>query len=305
MLLPHLKGKISFGTIVNQTALSANHVKTKLGFLRADTHPGELWKEQGSSAVLIATRHHLHAPMVIAALKANRHIFVEKPLCLTRQELSDIDLAWSQSKGSLQVGFNRRFSPATVQLKRLMMEAPGPKSITCRINAGKLDPKSWYSNLAESGGRILGEACHFFDLFCYLTGTAPVRVFAQPTWPTAGQTPFADSFAAQIEFADGSCGQLVYTAEGDTSYPKEMITVYGAGFVSEIDNFQALIVNRSRKQKRTSCSSKGHAEQMAAWVDFLAAKTVHPLPYEQSRQSMILTFAALDSMQQGKSVPCQ
>ena len=251
---------------------------------------------------LIATRHHLHAPLVTTALNANRHVFVEKPLCLSREELVRIDAALVKSQGSVTVGFNRRFAPASVELKRQLAASAGPKSATFRVLAGKLDPQHWYANYAESGGRVLGEACHFLDYFCFLFGSKPVRVLAQTTWPASGRVPFPDSVTAQVEFADGSCGQLIYSAEGDTIFPKETLTVFGAGTVAELTNFQKLVVHRGRKEKTFSYNSKGHAEEMAAWLEFLRGQSEPPLPYAQTRQSMLLTFAVLESIQQAKSV---
>jgi predicted dehydrogenase/NADPH:quinone reductase-like Zn-dependent oxidoreductase len=304
MLLPHLVGKVSLGTVVNATALSANHVKAKFGFANAATEAGNLWtdKSAGPSAVLIATRHHLHAPLVKEALLANRHVFVEKPLCLTREELAGIDAALAKSSGSVQVGFNRRFAGASVELKKLVQASPGPKSASFRVVPGKLDPGHWYANYAESGGRVLGEACHFFDYLCFLFDAPPVRVFAQTTWPASGRLPFPDSVAAQVEFADGSAGQVIYTAEGDSTWPKEQCTVYGAGFTAEITNFQELVVHRGRKRSKQTFNGKGHAEQMSAWASFLRGEAEQPLPYAQARTSMLLTFAALESIQNGKAL---
>jgi predicted dehydrogenase/threonine dehydrogenase-like Zn-dependent dehydrogenase len=304
MLLPHLQGKIPFGTVVNNTALSANHVKGKFGFAEAATDANAVLGAPGSApvAVLIATRHHLHAPLVMQALKANRHVFVEKPLCLAREELAGIDEVLAKGSGSVQVGFNRRFAPATVELKKLLSAAPGPKSASFRVVPGKLDPTHWSANYAESGGRVLGEACHFLDYLCFLLDSKPVRVLAQTTWPASGRLPFPDSVTAQVEFADGSCGQLIYNGEADSSWPKEQCTVYGAGLVVETVNFQELIVHRNRKQSRGRFDGKGHAEQMAAWAAFLRGEAEHPLPYEQARQSMVLTFAVLESIQAGRSV---
>jgi hypothetical protein len=108
--------------------------------------------------------------------------------------------------------------------------------------------------------------------------------------------------AAQIEFADGSTGQLLYSAEGDPKYPKEMFTIYAAGFVGEISNYQELIVHRGRQKQEFKYSSKGHAEQMAAWQSFLRGEADHPFPYADSRRSMLLTFAVLESIQQGGAV---
>jgi predicted dehydrogenase/threonine dehydrogenase-like Zn-dependent dehydrogenase len=302
MLLPHLKGRTPFGTVVNQTSLSANHVMTSFGFLNAATTADDALAATGNRAVIISTRHHLHSELVLAALKSNRHIFVEKPLCLRREELEAIHKAVAESKGSLQIGFNRRHAPASIELKRILAATPGPKTASIRVNAGRLDPSHWYANHAESGGRVLGEACHFFDYFCFLFGSRPVRVFAQTLGKSDGALPFPDSIAAQIEFADGSAGQLVYTGEGDTSYPKEKITVYGAGLVAEIENFQKLITHRGRAISKSSFSSKGHAEQMLGWASFLAGQGPHLFPWQQGHQSMHLTFAAMESIQAGRAL---
>jgi predicted dehydrogenase/threonine dehydrogenase-like Zn-dependent dehydrogenase len=303
MLLPHLKEKLSFGTIVNQTALSAKHVQTKFGFEKAATDSAELLQNgDASAAVLIATRHHLHAPLTRLALERNRHIFVEKPLCLSLEELREIDAAYEKSQATVQVGFNRRFAPASTELKQALAACPGPKSASFRVNAGKLDPQHWYTNFAESGGRVLGEACHFLDYFCFIFNSDPVRVFAQTTWPAAGRQPYPDSVAAQIEFADGSTGQLLYSAEGDPKFPKEMFSLYAAGLVAEITNYQELTLYRGRQKKHLSYNSKGHAEQMTAWQGFLRGERDHPFPYADARRSMLLTFAVLESIQAGGAV---
>ncbi len=302
MLLPHLKDIVPFGSVVNNTALSANHARKKFGFAQAMTDHHSLLADDAEAAVLIATRHHLHAPLVSAALAANRHIFVEKPLCLTPVELQDITSGMLNSRGTLQVGFNRRFAGAAVQLQSLLRSTPGPKTVSYRVMAGALDPASWYANHAESGGRVLGEACHFFDFMCFLLEAPPVRVTAQTSWPATGRLPFPDSVTAQVEFADGSSGQLVYSAEGDSSWPKETCTVFGAGLTAEIINFQKLTVSKHRRRTTKDFKGKGHAEQMRAWAKFLRGESVHPVPFAQIRTSMLLTFAALEAIQCGRAV---
>jgi predicted dehydrogenase/threonine dehydrogenase-like Zn-dependent dehydrogenase len=302
MLLPHLKGRIALGTVVNHTALSANHVQSKFGFRHAATDYTEVLSGDDAAAVLIATRHHLHGPLVKAALLANRHVFVEKPLCLTREELEDIDGALAGSQGSLQVGFNRRFAPATVELKRRIARSPGPKTATYRVLAGRLDAQHWYANYAESGGRILGEACHFFDFLTFLFDAKPVRVAAEMISPATDHLPFPDGVAAQLTFADGSCAHLIYTADGDPGVPKETLTVIAADIVAELTNFQKLVFYSGHRRKSFSYTSKGHAEQMKAWVAFIKGEADHPQQYEQSRTSMLLTFAALDSIYQRATV---
>jgi predicted dehydrogenase len=302
MLLPHLKEKIAFGTVVNQTALSANHVKNKFSFKNAATNPADIFQQKEPGAVLIATRHHLHAALTQSALAANRHVFVEKPLCLTRDELARIDQTLQASQGTIQVGFNRRFAPASIELKKVLTQTSGAKSASFRIFAGKLDPQHWFANTAESGGRVLGEACHFLDYFCFLFDSKPVRITAQNIGPISERLKTADSVSVLVEFADGSSGQLIYSGEGDPSFPKEALSVYGPGFVAEIFNFQKLIIHRNRKKTAYSYNSKGHAEEMAAWLKFLQAQGEHPLPYEQARTSTLLTFAVLEALQQGRTI---
>lgn len=315
MLLPHVKDKIALGTIVNATGLSARHVKEKFGFANAEADAGKVFGGEAgsqagghsgqagrlpygqSSAVMIGTRHHLHAPLVLKGLAANRHVFVEKPLCLTREELAQIDEAMAASSGSVMVGFNRRFAPATVAMMEALKAAPGPKTLAFHVNAGVLAPDHWYANIAESGGRVLGEACHFFDFACHVLGK-PVKATAQ----TVGRPQVPDSVTAQIEFADGSSAQVIYSAEGDSAFPKETFRVFASGLVVECENFMRLSIFRKRKNGVTKFSSKGHAEEMAAWLTFIQGKAAHPLSYEQARQSMRLTFAVLESIREGRSI---
>jgi predicted dehydrogenase/threonine dehydrogenase-like Zn-dependent dehydrogenase len=301
MLLPHLKDKIALGTIVNGTGLSARHVKEKFGFANAETDSAKVFEHAGG-ALMIGTRHHLHAPLVLKGLQADKHVFVEKPLCLTRDELGKIDEVMQTSQGSVMVGFNRRFAPATVELARLLKGVPGPKSMAYHVFAGPLAPDHWYANLEESGGRVLGEACHMIDFACFVLDAKPVGVAAQTVWPAKGRNAFPDSVTAQVEFSDGSSFQLIYSAEGDFAFPKESFRVFGSGVVAECENFMKLSVFQKRKTKVLKFTSKGHAEEMSAWLAFLKGEAPHPMPYEQSRQSMMLTFAVMDAIREHRSV---
>lgn len=303
MLLPHLKGKVRLRTVVTQTGLNARHVQKTFGFESATTDSVSLFEKPEASGALIAVRHNLHATLALSALKADRHVFIEKPLCLTREELQQIDEAYLKSGGSLQVGFNRRFAPVSQTLKHALSSIVGPKSVSIRVMAGKLDPEHWYANFEESGGRVLGEACHFFDYLRFIIGSPAISVTAQTAWPTEGRLPFPDSVTAQVSFEDGSSGQLIYSAEGAVKYPKEKMTVYAAGLTAEVENFQKLSIYRQRKISQEKSLSKGHPEQMQSWVRFLNGKQPSiELPYEEAKQSMELTFAAVDSIQKGRAV---
>jgi predicted dehydrogenase len=189
-----------------------------------------------------------------------------------------------------------------VELKKLINATPGPKSQAYHVFAGPLAPDHWYANLEESGGRVLGEACHMLDFACFVLEAKPVRVTAQTVWPAQGRNAFPDSVTAQVEFSDGSSFQLIYSAEGDFAFPKETFRVFGSGLVAECENFMKLSIFQKRKETVKKFSSKGHAEEMAAWLVFLKGEAAHPMPYAQSRQSMMLTFAVLEAIRERRSI---
>jgi predicted dehydrogenase len=148
---------------------------------------------------------------------------------------------------------------------------------------------------------VLGEACHFFDFACHLLGR-PRAVSAQPIGPASGPASVPDSVAAQVEFADGSSAQVLYSAAGDPSFPKESFRVFGTGLVVECENFQSLTVHRRRRSQTRKFGSKGHREEMEAWLAFLQGTAEHPLPYDEARRSMLLTFAVLDSIREHRTI---
>lgn len=303
MLLPHLRGKIPFGLVANQTALSSRHVARKFGFREAVGGSGEVLAAGNDAAILIATRHHLHAPLVSEALAAEAQVFVEKPLCLTPDELNSIaELSSQHPAASVQIGFNRRFAPAANALRERFDSVPGPKSIRYAVHAGELRPDHWYANYSESGGRILGEACHFFDFFRWFLQDEPASVSAECIGEIGVQPAFPDRVVVQIRFRRGSVAQLLYTSDGDPAYPKETCEVTAAGVVGIIEDFQRVRVWHRRELTEGRYHSKGHAEQMKAWVAFLSGEAPHPLPLSDSIRSMQLTFAVLESVRSGATV---
>ena len=160
------------------------------------------------------------------------------------------------------------------------------------VCAGVLAADHWYADPVQ-GGRIVSEACHMLDFACFVLGK-PMRVSAQK----AG----VDSVSAQVEFADGSTFQLIYSAEGDSAFPKESIRVFANGLVAECENFMKLTVWKNRKAKVSKHASKGHAEEMAAWLGFLKDGKPQPLPDVQSRQSMRLTFAVVGAIRENRII---
>lgn len=242
VLIPAFKAVgASLHTVVSGGGVSAVHFGKKFGFAHAATEATAVLNHPEIDTVVIATRHDAHAGQVLAALRAGKHVFCEKPLCLTLEELAEIEAeAASRPEQLLTVGFNRRFAPQVIQMKALLAAVDVPKSVIITVNAGDIPADHWTQDPAVGGGRIIGEACHFIDLARHLIGheiTAcrPVALGRHPA--VAVQD---DKVSMTIEFADGSVATIHYLANGDKGFPKERIEVFAAGRVLQLDNFLKL-----------------------------------------------------------------
>lgn len=227
-------------TIVSTAGVSAAHYGRKYGFARASTNALEAIEDRALDAVVIATRHDSHARYVLQALRAGKHVFVEKPLCLTLEDLVEIDREAAARPGQLlMVGFNRRFSPLVLRMRDLLQSIAEPKTFAVTVNAGHIPREHWIQNPSIGGGRIIGEGCHFVDLLRCLTGYPIVRHAAHATGG-AEQCAIPDTATLTLEFADGSLGTIHYLSRGHKSFPKERIEVFCAGKILQLDNFRAL-----------------------------------------------------------------
>jgi predicted dehydrogenase len=188
-----------------------------------------------TTTVVIATRHDTHGRFVVESLRAGKHVFVEKPLCRTWEELEAIDGALRSAPGMLMVGFNRRFAPPVQKMKALLGQVVEPKAFVVTVNAGAVPEDHWLLDPEVGGGRILGEACHFIDLLRYLAGT-PVEQWARFDLGRHG----AETVTLQLGFTDGSIGTIHYFANGARMFPKERLEVFCAGRVLQLDNFRRL-----------------------------------------------------------------
>lgn len=242
VLIPAFKAAgAKLAVLVSSGGVSAVHWGKKFGFREAATESVGVLENREIDTVVIATRHDAHAGQVLAALRAGKHVFCEKPLCLTLEELAEIEAeAASRPEQLLTVGFNRRFAPQVIQMKALLAAVDVPKSVIITVNAGDIPADHWTQDPAVGGGRIIGEACHFIDLARHLIGheiTAcrPVALGRHPA--VAVQD---DKVSMTIEFADGSVATIHYLANGDKGFPKERIEVFAAGRVLQLDNFLKL-----------------------------------------------------------------
>ena len=241
------------------TALQAQR---RFGFDRIGTDPDVVFTDPDVHLVFIATRHDSHADLVVRALEAGKHVFVEKPLAINEEQLARVERAASTAPGILMVGFNRRYSPHARALREAFA-GRGPLMMTYRVNAGPLPPGHWLNDPQVGGGRIIGEACHFIDLMSFLTGDAGVLSVVGHGLGSGS----AENFGVTLNFADGSVGQLLYTARGSPSLSKERLEVHGGGASAVMDDFRSTLINIGRRTTRIRGARKGHVEGLAACLD--------------------------------------
>jgi predicted dehydrogenase/threonine dehydrogenase-like Zn-dependent dehydrogenase len=221
--------------VASAGGLSSVHAARRFGFELATTDVPALLANDGIDAVVISTRHDSHCSLVLQAKSAGKHVFVEKPLCLTLDELARIEQAWADPATILMVGFNRRFAPHVRRMRSLLDTAPGPKSFVVTVNAGAVPGSHWTQDEASGGGRLIGECCHFVDLLRYLAA-AGIADFGVAHLGTAER----DSAVVTLRFEDGSIGSINYFANGSKKFPKERVEVFAAGRVLQLDNFRHL-----------------------------------------------------------------
>jgi polar amino acid transport system substrate-binding protein len=293
-LLPHLKDNQAVELVAVATAHghTAQDAARKFGFAESSTDAEALMADERIDAVFIATRHERHAPLARLALEKGKHVFVEKPLALTPEQLADLLPVMRAARGVVQVGFNRRFSPLAVALKRSLSGSRAPTQITYRVNAGPLPADHWLVDPAQGGGRMVGEGCHFLDLMQFLTDEQPLRVSALSFGGDAlGCTSLL------VELSGGSCGTLVYQANSSPRIAKERIEASRGGRAGVIDDWRRLELfeGRRRTVSRARGQAKGHAEEIAAFLAAVAAGEP-AIPLESQVLTTAAIFAALRSI---------
>jgi predicted dehydrogenase/threonine dehydrogenase-like Zn-dependent dehydrogenase len=223
-------------TLASAGGVSSVHSGRKFGFEQATTDTEALLRDEATNIVVVSTRHDSHARYVLAARAQGKHVFVEKPLCLTHDELQQIEQAYAGANAPLlMVGLNRRFAPQVQRMQALLAGAPGPKAFVMTVNAGAIPANHWTQDREAGGGRLIGEGCHFIDLLRFLAASpierSDVAVMGDAT---------RDSITITLGFADGSIGTVHYLANGVKSFPKERLEVFAAGRVLQLDNFRRL-----------------------------------------------------------------
>ena len=298
MHLPNLRNlpeHFHLQAVMSRTGHSAANLSKQFGANYSTTEFSEVLGDPEVDAVLISTRHNLHASMCLQALQAGKHVLVEKPLALTQADLLAIEgfyhsVAAGTKAPVLLTGFNRRFSPVAQRLKQLVAGRTNPMILNYRMNAGYIPLDSWV-HTAEGGGRNMGEACHIYDLFTFLTGAKIVEVTAQAIKPASGYYSHTDNFVTNLRFEDGSVGSLTYTALGSKDYPKEKLDVYMDGKVLAMDDYLELTVTGARQKGVSSrLQQKGHSEELQAFAQCIRQGGDWPIPLWEQIQATDISF---------------
>lgn len=274
-------------SLATSGGLSAAHYGRKYGFQNASSDADAVVTDPAIDAVAICTRHDSHARFVTTALAAGKDVFVEKPLCLTMDELQTIrgTLLKADEGGvapRLMVGFNRRFAPHVVKMKSLLTSVEGPKSLVMTVNAGAIPLESWTQDPAVGGGRLLGEACHFIDLLMFLAGS-PIKSFDVAALDETNGPPRSDNASITLRFEDGSVGTVHYLACGHKAVAKERLEVFCAGRVLQLDNFRQLRGYgwKGFTKSRLWRQDKGQSACVAAFIKAFRDGAPAPIPLDE------------------------
>lgn len=300
-MLPAIKSSgATLRGIASPSGTRAKSAAERFGFAFASSNAEEVLCDAGTSTVVILTRHDLHAGQVCAALSAGKNVLVEKPLCLSFEELERIEAERHGAKGILAVGFNRRFAPLTAALKDAFNGSSGPKALQIRVNAGALPAGHWAADPAQ-GGRLVGEGCHFIHWANFVVGSAPVTVDARALGRKTGE----QDWTLRLVYSDGSAADILYTSEGDGALGKERYEVHAGGVSAVLEDFRSLLVCRGGKQRKTggwAPADKGHEAQWSAFYAAVRAGGASPVPWAEIAGAMRATLAARESLRLGAPV---
>ncbi len=301
--LPALKKctkPISLLSIASGSGSSARHAAEKFGFEKVDTSGNAILDDPAINTIVLLTRHHLHGTQVLRAIQNGKNVYCEKPLALTIEELEAIYQAVQRkSDPILTVGYNRRFSPMGKKLFEFFSDCQEPVAMHYTINAGYIPPNHWTQDPAIGGRRIIGECCHFIDVLQFISQSHPTSVYSIAL-PDNGRYN-QDNVSLQIKFTNGSIGTISYLANGEKSYPKERLEVFGAGKIAVLDDFRTLETwdkGNHHRMKSVLRQDKGHAASWQMFINTITDGSDWPIPMEDLFYTTLASFAAVHSIQE-------
>lgn len=298
--LPRHDADVTCKAVMTQFGTTSKRVAERFGFELCTDSDDDILKDPDINAVFIATRHDSHGQYVRRCLEADKHVFVEKPLCINVEELTAIREAHdAHPHRQLAVGFNRRFAPLARELKGRL--PGGPVSMLYRINAGAIPTDSWIQDQQIGGGRILGEVCHFIDFLVWICGSTPTEVFASALPDPYGLN---DTVSINLSFANGSIGTVSYFANGAKDLPKEYIEVFSSGTTGVITDFKEMTLHGTGKpvRRRLLNQDKGQSQMIREFLRQLRQGDGPLIPPNEVFAVTEACFAVLDSIRTRKPV---
>jgi len=287
-----LRNDFELHCVATRTGSTAKAISDQYNAVFSTTDYEKLLQTPEVDLVLIATRHDLHARIALEALQAGKNVLVEKPLALAEEELVTIsDFFAGQTEAPLLcTGFNRRFSPAMRAVKDMLRNSTTPLIANYRMNAGYIPLTHWVHG-PEGGGRNIGEACHIYDVFNFLTGSRVRSIDARSITPRGKQWSRNDNFVAVISYEDGSLCTLIYTAQGHSSFPKEQMEIFTDGMVISMTEFKSVsITGTKRAGWKSDSAQKGQLEELKAIAETLRRGGAWPISLEQQIQATRMSF---------------
>jgi len=275
-------------SLCSSGGVSSVHAGNKFGFQNATTDPEALISDESVDTVVIASRHDSHAAYAASAIRQGKHVFVEKPLAIQREQMTEVTDAYAEAKErgivpALMVGYNRRFSPLITKMKSLLDAKPDPKVFVVTMNAGAIPEDHWVHDPVEGGGRIIGEACHYVDLLRFLVGARITGVQATQMGAAPGVVIREDKATITLSFEDGSFGTIHYLANGHQSFPKERVEVFCGNGILQIDNYRSMkgFGWPGFSKMKLSKQNKGNGECAAAFISAVKSGEASPIPVDE------------------------
>ena len=288
--------------ICTAKGVNAAHTGQHHKFMFATTDHAEIWNDMETAAVFIATRHDLHADLVIKALRAGKNVFVEKPLCIRLEELERISACIDELGDRcpiLMVGFNRRFASATVRLREFFQSA-APLSLSYRFAPGPIPLDHWTQDIEIGGGRIVGEACHAIDTCVALAGSPPVKVYAESAAIAGRAEASDDRVFITLRHENGSVSSISYQAGGDRMFPSERIEVLGGSRCAVVEAWdQIQMWSEGRCRRESAQKDKGHEAEFKAFVKACRDGGSWPIPWRDLYGVAWASLTAVRSLREG------
>jgi predicted dehydrogenase/threonine dehydrogenase-like Zn-dependent dehydrogenase len=272
---------VEFRGIASATGVRAVALGKKYGFSFSSSDVSEVLSDAQTDAVFILTRHDSHADLAAAALAAGKHVFVEKPLAIERAQLERVKSAIVDDSQVLMVGFNRRYAPLAVSLRKQFASRAQPMSVVYRANVGYRPPQHWLHHPREGGGVIVGEACHHVDFCCWLIGSPVVSMDVRCLGGSGAGYLREDNVHVTLSFADGSLATVVYLSNGAKAFPTEVVDVACENRSARLIDFRRLELGHGLR-KRTQRWWRGGAKGIEAQIDAFVASATHVIKLDRS-----------------------